>query len=61
MSAPEETREEWESKIVEYMERIGELTTSDAQSILEAHSFKVTQMWGKAFQPAYAGLILLNQ
>lgn len=38
--------ENWENKIIENLEERG-LTTSDAQGILDANSFKLMQMWAK--------------
>ena len=55
------SKSEWERQIIAQMSISAELTTSDAQGVFEAHSFKVAQLWGKATSPALASLILLTQ
>jgi len=41
------TKSEWEALIVSALETEQGLTTSDAQGVIEANSFRLAQFWAK--------------
>lgn len=53
-------REHWEQEIIYHIIDLFEVTNSDAQGIFEAHSFEVTQGWGKASLPIEVAKLICN-
>jgi RNase P/RNase MRP subunit p29 len=47
MKNKDQSYEEWEGDVVYELENLLEITTSDAQGIVESHPFKMHQSWGK--------------
>jgi len=41
------TKREWESLIVAALESEHDMTTSDAQGVVEVNSFRLSQFWAK--------------
>lgn len=50
----ETDRVEWETEVVFQLEEKLDATTSDAQGIMEAHQFAVSQAWGRGLDAAVA-------
>ncbi len=48
-------REQWESEVADYLSTELDITTSDAQGIVAAETFVMTQEWSKGSTPTQAG------
>lgn len=51
---------EWEIDVIYQIELQGEMTTSDAQGLMEAQPFEIAQAWGKELTPEATAALILN-